>query len=216
MKVNRDRFKKVIDAIEADAESSASSKYSFDRFCREHSLYSDVDKKRVNEIMICCPFHGDNNPSLSINENKRIWNCLGCNRGGSYLNFVLEYDNTVLGNNLTIYDEANKILRDSASLRAALGFDSIFTNEINIENFERLEYTHFKYKMPKITTYLELATCMLKNKCTADQIKYAILSMQSDIPISTICQTVLNTTENGAGYTDNKQKQYDLTEMLKE
>ena len=37
---------------------------------------------------ICCPFHGDNTPSLKIYSDNRGWYCFGCNRGGDAIDFV--------------------------------------------------------------------------------------------------------------------------------
>jgi hypothetical protein len=42
---------------------------------------------------ICCPFpdHDDKNPSFSINESDDLFNCFGCNRKGSSIDFIMEY-----------------------------------------------------------------------------------------------------------------------------
>lgn len=37
---------------------------------------------------ICCPFHGDNTPSLKIYSDNRGWYCFGCSRGGDVIDFV--------------------------------------------------------------------------------------------------------------------------------
>ncbi|MBO4856677.1 MAG: DNA primase [Bacilli bacterium] len=39
-----------------------------------------------------CPFHDDNNPSLSVNPEKRIWKCWVCGFGGTEINFVQRYE----------------------------------------------------------------------------------------------------------------------------
>ena len=38
-----------------------------------------------------CPFHNDNNPSMSVNINKQIFKCFSCNTGGDVLSFLTEY-----------------------------------------------------------------------------------------------------------------------------
>lgn len=35
-----------------------------------------------------CPFHKDKTPSLSIDDEKGLWNCFGCQAGGSVIDFV--------------------------------------------------------------------------------------------------------------------------------
>jgi len=37
--------------------------------------------------MAVCPFHNDSVPSLSISEEKGIWHCFGCERGGNIAKF---------------------------------------------------------------------------------------------------------------------------------
>jgi DNA primase catalytic core len=39
-----------------------------------------------------CPFHADTNPSLSINTQKNLWNCFGCDAGGDAIRFVEKFD----------------------------------------------------------------------------------------------------------------------------
>ena len=41
---------------------------------------------------IQCPFHdGDKHGSLKIYDGDRGWHCFGCNKGGSVIDFVMEY-----------------------------------------------------------------------------------------------------------------------------
>lgn len=221
MRVNKDRFNSVVAAIEDDALRNTNSRYSFDAFCKEHSLYSAVDKHRYGEVMICCPFHGDSNPSLSINEGRRIWNCLGCNRGGGYLNFITEYDKIVVGKDVTVYDEVNALLRNDPLLRSAVGFESIFTNETDFSQFEPLENTSFHYRKPGVKTFLELATVMQKRECSIEQIKYAVLSMQSGLPLDLVYKGVFGLqldrvgTDSGSNGTHGSA-QYSIEEIEKE
>ena len=42
---------------------------------------------------ICCPFHGEKDPSLKIYQNTGGWHCYGCERGGSVIDFVMEHEN---------------------------------------------------------------------------------------------------------------------------
>ncbi len=41
-----------------------------------------------DNIMVCCPYHGENNPSLGVNFKKRVFNCFGCGESGSPLRLV--------------------------------------------------------------------------------------------------------------------------------
>jgi DNA primase catalytic core len=35
-----------------------------------------------------CPFHEDDDPSFSVNPDKNLWNCFGCDKGGDVIRFV--------------------------------------------------------------------------------------------------------------------------------
>lgn len=39
-----------------------------------------------------CPFHGDNDPSLSISPDKGVWHCFGCSAGGDHFEFVKQIE----------------------------------------------------------------------------------------------------------------------------
>lgn len=41
---------------------------------------------------MCCPFHGEREPSLKIYEKNGGWHCFGCGRGGSVVDFVMEHE----------------------------------------------------------------------------------------------------------------------------
>lgn len=45
-------------------------------------------KKAGRNFVGLCPFHADNNPSFSVNPEKRIWYCFGCHEGGDVFSFV--------------------------------------------------------------------------------------------------------------------------------
>jgi hypothetical protein len=40
-----------------------------------------------------CPFHADKNPSLIITPSKNLWNCLGCDAGGSFIDLTMRIEN---------------------------------------------------------------------------------------------------------------------------
>lgn len=50
-----------------------------------------VLKKKGRQLWGLCPFHSEDEPSLAVDENKGLWNCLGkCNEGGDVFNFVMK------------------------------------------------------------------------------------------------------------------------------
>ncbi len=40
-----------------------------------------------------CPFHDDNNPSMSVNRDKKIYKCFSCGATGTVFKFIMDYEN---------------------------------------------------------------------------------------------------------------------------
>ena len=47
---------------------------------------------RTKNGFLCCPFHGEKQPSLKIYGRTGGWHCYGCGRGGSVIDFVMEHE----------------------------------------------------------------------------------------------------------------------------
>ncbi len=55
------------------------------------SDYLPLEQKGKNYFAIC-PFHDDHNPSMSISQDKQIFNCFVCHSGGNVFNFIMKYE----------------------------------------------------------------------------------------------------------------------------
>ena len=49
-------------------------------------------KEAGQQYQCLCPFHDDNNPSLSINNEKGLYHCFSCNAGGNTIKFVMDFE----------------------------------------------------------------------------------------------------------------------------
>ena len=49
-------------------------------------------KKRGRNFFGLCPFHNEKTPSFSINIDKQIYKCFGCNKGGGTINFIMDIE----------------------------------------------------------------------------------------------------------------------------
>lgn len=56
------------------------------------SFYHSIKKKGANYQGVC-PFHGDRNPSLSVNDGIGIYKCFACGAGGDAIKFVMDFSN---------------------------------------------------------------------------------------------------------------------------
>ena len=50
-------------------------------------------KKRGQNYIGLCPFHSEKSPSFTVNQNKQIYHCFGCGKGGDVFTFWMEYHN---------------------------------------------------------------------------------------------------------------------------
>ena len=56
------------------------------------SEYIPLEKKG-NDFKGLCPFHNDNNPSLSVSPSKKVFKCFSCNTAGNVIQFVQKIEN---------------------------------------------------------------------------------------------------------------------------
>ncbi len=54
--------------------------------------YIPLEKKGKGYVGLC-PFHNDNNPSLSVSREKQIFNCFVCGEKGNVFNFLMKFKN---------------------------------------------------------------------------------------------------------------------------
>lgn len=56
------------------------------------SEYVELERKGKNYFGVC-PFHNDNNPSMSVSIQKQMYKCFSCGAAGDAINFVKEIEN---------------------------------------------------------------------------------------------------------------------------
>ena len=59
--------------------------------------------KKGNNYVGLCPFHDDNNPSFTVNDQKKIAHCFVCGEGGNVINFYAKYHKCSYGDALNYY-----------------------------------------------------------------------------------------------------------------
>ena len=54
-------------------------------------------KKRGNDLVGLCPFHGEKTPSFHVHPDKGFFKCFGCGTGGDVITFVQKLENLTFG-----------------------------------------------------------------------------------------------------------------------
>ncbi len=49
-------------------------------------------KKRGRNYICLCPFHHEKTPSFSVSQDKQIYHCFGCGKGGNVITFLMEHE----------------------------------------------------------------------------------------------------------------------------
>lgn len=66
---------------------------------------TEVQDADEGEVLICCPFHGETNPSLSVNLGKGVFHCFACKESGNFIKLVAEFDGLS-------YDQARALVQE--------------------------------------------------------------------------------------------------------
>lgn len=78
------------------------------------SSYINLIPKGKNYFGIC-PFHDDNNPSMSVSEDKQIYKCFSCGATGTVFKFIMDYENIS-------FNEAVKKVADIGGIKINIGY----------------------------------------------------------------------------------------------
>lgn len=216
LEVDKELAKRVIQEIDNLARSSADSKYTFTNFCETNNLFHENDKVLHNgSLFICCPFHKDEFPSLGIDEDRRIWNCLGCGQHGNFIDFVVSYTRFVEGREISFYQQVNELLKADPALQASIGASTIYKKASQSE-FVGIGYEKFKIKSRKPTNYIELGAFLQRKKYSKDIIIFALLQMQSGIAPDLIYDNIVNGTISNTFKKKEHTNDYDLADLMSE
>lgn len=63
-----------------------------------------------------CPFHGDKDPSFSVNPEKGLWYCFGCREGGNVFTFIKKIENVEFGEALQLVARRSGVVLKSRAV----------------------------------------------------------------------------------------------------
>lgn len=84
-------------------------------------------QKKGNNYLAVCPFHDDHSPSMSISEEKQIYNCFVCHNSGNVFRFIMNYENVS-------FIEAVKIVAEKSGIKI----------DANIKNHEVANHEYYE------------------------------------------------------------------------
>lgn len=84
---------------------------------------SSVTRWRADDILVCCPVHGESHPSLGISEDKQLCHCFSCGFAGNFASLLYHslpddfgYDPNNPKTNTRAYWKAKAFLKDRYEL----------------------------------------------------------------------------------------------------
>jgi len=109
-------------------------------------------KKRGRNHLALCPFHKEKTPSFSVSQDKQIFHCFGCGKGGNVFSFLMEHEK------MTFVESVRHLARKAnIQIQEERGSDARreqlekhnFANQVALDYFSRL------LRSPKYKNILE-------------------------------------------------------------
>ncbi len=81
--------------------------------------YGVALRKRGNDLVGLCPFHGEKSPSFHVHPDRGFFKCFGCGAGGDVLTFVQKHENVGFGDALRMLGKRYGVELENEDPRAA-------------------------------------------------------------------------------------------------
>lgn len=202
--VNKEAVAKCIEYIE--------NNYTFKDYLVKNGIYNNPVTQGA-DTLITCPWHTDAYPSLSISEDgKKKFKCFSCNRAGNFIQFMLAYNNEILGTHYTVYTLVEHILRNNASMQLATGLTTIYENIFARSKEVAINKPKIKLNIDvnDSLSYINLAKKMVKMKCSTEQAVQMITFMQAGLSPKEIYDEIFNPSP----VEQQKKENIDLSKLL--
>ena len=107
-------------------------------------------KKNGHYYTGLCPFHSDSNPSLIVNDQRKMFMCFACDTGGDVITFVQKFKNIDFLDSLR---EISKIL--------GLDFDSFNVGRLYFFKYVWGIHSSGQFKLRDFSTHLLIKACSI-------------------------------------------------------
>ena len=177
--VNKEIAKLAEEKIVELGRENPDSIFSLVGEARRRGLFDKEYKDRGSEYLVCCPFHNDEDPSMSIRESTQSFYCYGCEARGGLVSFLAHWAQDVEAKKVSYYGILEGLVRSNEVLRSKIRANSIYHN-----NF--MEDGNFKFKSMKIDADRRLLSPQevarsIKNK--SDEEKLATIAKLQDFSV---------------------------------
>lgn len=109
-------------------------------------------KKRGKNYVALCPFHTERTPSFSVSQDKQIFHCFGCGKGGNAFTFLMEHERMSFIETVRhLARKSNITIREEGSS----GFKRDLIERITFANQVAVEYYHKTLKLNKFKKVLD-------------------------------------------------------------
>ncbi len=119
--------------------------------------YIPIEKKGRNFVALC-PFHEDNNPSLTISEDKQIYKCFVCGAGGNVFTFVSKFNNIS-------FIQSVKVVADFVNI--AIDIPEYKESSVVVDS----EQAHYYQVMSDATDYMHFKLINSQDRMINDYVK---------------------------------------------
>lgn len=130
-------------------------KVNFTELMSDYGIHLEIKGKRA---WCCCPFHQEKTPSFSIDLEKNLWYCFGCEKGGNVINFVMEKENLsfplavrkLLGKiGISLPDDVFQFTTEEVSNYRRLESMRIINNKLCNFFYEEIQKKHLMPRQPR-------------------------------------------------------------------
>ena len=137
--------------------------------------YLSIEKKGRNFVALC-PFHEDNNPSMSISEDKQIYKCFVCGAGGNVFTFVSKFNNVSFVSAVKVVADFVNIPLDITEYKTERKIDDNLVPLYKMMD-DALNFMHFKL----INSQENLINDYIKKRgLTSKELEYFDVGYESD------------------------------------
>src|SRR5690625_1308199 len=123
-------------------------------------------KKQGKNFVALCPFHDEKTPSFSVAQEKQIFHCFGCKKGGNVITFLMEIENFT-------FQQAVQFLAERSGIQLPVSSFQQGTSEVDKEQTDVLVayewLTRFYHHLLKFSKEGKVALQYLKQRGITDE-----------------------------------------------